>query len=90
MRRSMAISTTKMSSKGQVVIPDEIRKRLKLREGAHFVVLGEGDTVVLKRVAPPAVDDIRDLLADAEKQAKQTGLTKADVSKAISHVRKRR
>jgi AbrB family looped-hinge helix DNA binding protein len=86
----MAISTTKMSSKGQVVIPDEIRKRLKLKEGAHFVVLGDGDTVVLKRVAPPAVEDIRELLADAEKQAKQAGLKKADVRKAISEVRKRK
>jgi len=86
----MAVSTTKMSSKGQVVIPDEIRRRLKLKEGAHFVVLGDGDTVVLKRVAPPAVEDIRELLADAEKQAKQAGLTKTDVRKAIAEVRKRK
>jgi len=86
----MAVSTTKMSSKGQVVIPDEIRRRMKLKEGAHFVVLGEGDTVVLKRVAPPAAEDIRELLADAEKQAKQAGLTKADIHRAISDVRKRR
>jgi AbrB family looped-hinge helix DNA binding protein len=57
----MAVSTTRMSSKGQVVIPDEIRRKLRLKEGAHFVVLGEGDTVVLKRVAPPAVNDIREL-----------------------------
>jgi len=86
----MAVSTTRMSSKGQVVIPDEIRRRMKLKEGAHFVVLGEGDTVVLKRVAPPSAGDIRVLLADAEKQAKQAGLTKADVRKAISDIRKRR
>ena len=86
----MAVSTTKMSSKGQVVIPDEIRRRLKLKEGAHFVVLGDGDTVVLKRLAPPAVEDIRELLADAEAQAKQAGLTKGNIRKAIAEVRKRK
>ena len=86
----MAISTTRMSSKGQVVIPDEIRRLLKLKEGAHFVVLGEGDTVVLKRVSPPSKEELQELLADAEKEAKRAGLTKADVRRAISGVRKRK
>ena len=86
----MAVSTTKMSSKGQVVIPDEIRRKLGLKEGAHFVVLGDRDTVVLKRVAPPATEDIQDLLADAQRQAKREGLTKAEVRRAISDVRRRK
>jgi AbrB family looped-hinge helix DNA binding protein len=86
----MPVSSTKMSSKGQVVIPGDIRKRLKLKEGAHFVVLGDGDTVVLKLVAPPAKEDIQALLDDATRQAKQAGLTKADVRKAIKDYRKRR
>jgi AbrB family looped-hinge helix DNA binding protein len=34
-------ATTKLSSKGQVVIPEEIRKKLGLEPGAQFVVLGE-------------------------------------------------
>jgi len=43
----MAISTTKMSSKGQVVIPEKIRIALGLKEGAQFVVVGQGDSVIL-------------------------------------------
>ncbi len=39
-----------MSSKGQVVIPESIRKQLDLKEGAQFLVVGEGDVVVLKVV----------------------------------------
>ena len=35
------VATTKMSSKGQVVIPENIRKRLNLKAGAQFVVVGE-------------------------------------------------
>ena len=34
------LSTTRMSSKGQVVIPEEIRQRLGLETGAQFVVAG--------------------------------------------------
>ena len=39
------VSTTKMSSKGQVVIPDIIRKRLNLKPGSQFVVVGDKDIV---------------------------------------------
>lgn len=40
-----AFVTTRMSSKGQIVIPENIRKQLNLIEGTHFVVLGENDVV---------------------------------------------
>lgn len=46
-------STTKMSSRGQVVIPEEIRENLHLKEGDQFVVIGKGDTVILKSITPP-------------------------------------
>jgi AbrB family looped-hinge helix DNA binding protein len=42
-----------MSSKGQVVIPESVRKALGLEVGAQFVVMGDGDTVVLKRGGSP-------------------------------------
>ncbi len=77
-----------MSSKGQIVIPGNIRKRLKLKEGAHFVVLGDADTVVLKLVAPPNPQDIQALLLDAQRQAKQAGLKQSDVRKAIRDYRR--
>ncbi len=35
-----SLATTKLSSKGQVVIPEEIRLRLGLKEGTQFVVVG--------------------------------------------------
>ncbi len=43
-------STARMSSKGQVVIPEEIRKRLGLTAGVQFVVVGDADVVILKRL----------------------------------------
>jgi len=81
------VSTTKMSSKGQVVIPESIRKQLNLKEGAQFVVLGEKDVVILKNINPPSMDEFDGLIAKAKKKAKAVGLKKSDIKDAISKVR---
>ena len=81
------VSTTKMSSKGQVVIPESIRKQLNLKEGAQFVVLGEKDVVILKNINPPSMDEFDGLIAKARKKAKAVGLKKSDIKDAISKVR---
>ncbi len=84
----MGYATTKLSSKGQVVIPEDIRDSLNLKEGDQFVVIGKGDTVILKAITPPSMDQFDALLASAETQAKKAGLKKTDVKAAISKVRK--
>ena len=81
------VSTTKLSSRGQVVIPEEIRRRLGLEEGAQFVVLGDADTVVLKRIQPPSLKEFDALLARARKAAKKAGLQEKDIAAAIRRVR---
>ena len=83
------IATTKMSSKGQVVIPENIRKKLNLKAGAQFVVIGENDIVILKSISPPSLDEFDSLIAKARKQGKQAGIKKSDISDAISKVRGR-
>jgi len=83
-----AYSTTKMSSKGQVVIPEDIRDSLHLKEGAQFVVIGKGDSVILKSITPPSMDEFADLLAEARRYAKKAKLKKSDVKAAIAKVRK--
>lgn len=81
------VSTTKMSSKGQVVIPEIIRKQLNLKPGAQFVVLGDKDVVILKNISPPSMDEFDNLIAKARKKAKQAGLKKTDIKDAISQSR---
>lgn len=83
-------ATTKMSSKGQVVIPEDIRKRLNLRSGSQFVVLAEDDVVILKSIAPPRIQEFDTLIAEARRRAKQTGLKPADVEAAVAKVRSRK
>ena len=81
------LATTKMSSKGQIVIPEEIRKRLKLKTGAQFVVVGDNDVVILKSIAPPSMDEFDVLIADARRQAKAAGLKPAHIEEAIARAR---
>ena len=82
-------STTRMSSKGQVVIPEEVRKRLGLKAGTKFVVVAEGDVVILKTLSSPSMDEFDELIARARKQAKEAGLKRSDIKKALKKVRER-
>ena len=84
------IATTRLSSKGQVVIPEEIRERLNLETGTQFVVVGEGDAVILRVISPPSKAEVAALLAKARTQAKKAGMKHKDIEKAIRRVRKTR
>jgi AbrB family looped-hinge helix DNA binding protein len=82
-----ASATTKMSSKGQVVIPEEVRGALGLKAGSKFVVVGEGDVVILKVVTPPSMSDFDDIIQEARRQARQAGMKRSDVTAALRAVR---
>jgi bifunctional DNA-binding transcriptional regulator/antitoxin component of YhaV-PrlF toxin-antitoxin module len=70
-----------------VVIPEEIRNRLALEPGAQFVVVGEGDVVVLKALKAPKLSEFKVLLAKARASAETAGLTLDDVATAVREVR---
>lgn len=84
------LATTKMSSKGQVVIPEEIRNRLGLEAGSQFVVVAGKDAVILKTITPPSMDEFDELIRKARQQARKAGLKQSDIDKAIAEVRSRR
>ena len=76
-----------MSSRGQVVIPLDIREHLGLKEGEKFVVVGEGDTVILRKVTMPSFKNFDKLLKKTQQFAKEKGITKSDVESAIKRTR---
>ena len=86
---TVAVTTT-LSSKGQVVIPEEIRKQLCLEAGAQFVVIADRDVVIFKRLAPPSRKEFATLVGRARRAAKQTGMTRADVPRSVRKVRQSR
>ena len=82
------LEITSMSSRGQVVIPLDIREQLGLKEGEKFVVVGEDDTVILKKVTMPSFKNFDKLVQKTQRFAKEKGITKSEVESAIKRARK--
>ncbi len=81
------VATTRMSSKGQVVIPEEVRTRLGLAAGEQFIVMGENDVVILKTIKTPSMADFDGIMERARRQARIAGMTPANVTRAVAKVR---
>ena len=81
--------TTRLSKKGQIVIPEEIRRRLGLKAGSKFIVMGEKDVVILKSIAVPKITEFDEIINQIRAQAKEVGLTQDDISDAISQTREK-
>ena len=79
-----------MSSKGQVVIPNAVRDALGLQSGMQFVVVGQGDCVILKTIKPPDMTDFNLLIRKAREQARLAGIKRSDITEAIAQVRGRK
>ncbi|HEX5422416.1 MAG TPA: AbrB/MazE/SpoVT family DNA-binding domain-containing protein [Candidatus Acidoferrales bacterium] len=84
-----AYATTRLSSKGQVVIPEEVRRTLGLNEGDQFLVIGQGDAVILKTITPPKIEEFQELLTKARAEGRKARIRKADLKSAIARVRRR-
>jgi AbrB family looped-hinge helix DNA binding protein len=83
------LSTTRMSSKGQVVIPEAIRQEMGLEPGTQFVVVGGRDAIILKSISKPSPKEFDALLKTARRQARRAGMKKRDVEAVVRKVRKR-
>ena len=84
------LATTRMSSKGQVVIPEDIRRQLRLKPGARFVVVGDKDVVILKEITPPSMAEFDRLILEARRQARKAGMKRSDVVAVVAAVRRRK
>jgi len=78
---------TSLSSKGQVVIPDRIRKEMGLTTGSKLMVITDGTNLLLKPVEEPKMEVFKKLIEESRKFAKKEKLEKADIDKAIKDVR---
>mgnify|MGYP001614314571 CR=1 FL=1 len=84
-----ALEVTSLSSRGQIVIPQRLRDRLHLHEGEKFIVIGEDDTIVLKKMQVPSFKGFEGLLKKTRAFAKSKGIKETDVVEAIREVRQR-
>ena len=78
---------TTISQKGQVVIPQSIRKELGIKPKTKFLIYGKGDTVVMKKLPLPDLKKEWDNIF-AEMDKKNLNLTEEDIQKEIAECRK--
>jgi len=81
---------TTMSVKGQVVIPQALREKLKIGPKTKLLVYGEGDTIILKRLYLPDLREewgkIRQIIE--ERNRKYGPLTEEDIKKEVEAYRR--
>ncbi len=89
----MVVETVKMSSKGQVVIPQDIREEMHADEGTVFAVIGSKDSVVLKKIETPSKEALIKELGIIAKQGKKRlqakGIKESDVPGIVEKSRRR-
>ena len=83
------IEITSMSSRGQMVIPHGLREKLNINIGEKFIALGEGDTIILKKIDMPSFEGIEKLLEKTREFVKNKGIRESDVRGAIKDSRKK-
>ena len=81
------ISTTKMTSKGQVVIPEEIREYMHLESGVKFIVMATSDSIIFKKITPIPQKDVRLLLKASRAMAKKYRFKEKDIPEAMAAAR---
>ena len=84
----MEIEFTKLSSKGQIVIPRKIRKRLDLADGTPFAIVEQGDEIIIKKIKMPEIKSWNEIVKPFREAAKKSGFTKEDLARLIKEVRK--
>jgi len=57
MKHINQIEIAKVSSKGQLVIPQDIRERMHIKEGSMFAVASMDNTLVLKKIESPIAEE---------------------------------
>ncbi len=92
-KQKMAVEMIKMSSKGQIVIPQDIRAEICASEGTIFAVISGRDSIVLKKVATPSKEDLiselQNIAKEGKKRLEAKGIKEADIASIVEKSRKR-
>ena len=79
---------TTISEKGQVVIPQSIRKELGIKPKNKFLVYGRGDTIIMKKLELPRLkkewEDIFKLM-----DKKELKMSDEEIQREIAAARKK-
>ena len=86
----MSVEVLTVSSKGQISIPLEIRKKMSISRGDKLAAYAYGDVIMLKPIRIPSEDDFEKLLDEAQDWAASVGYQESDVDDIIKSVRRKK
>ena len=86
----MGVEVVTVSSKGQISIPLEIRKKMSIARGDKMAVYASDDVIMLKPIKLPSEDDFEQLLDEAQEWAASVGYQESDVNDIIKSVRRKK
>ena len=81
---SKTVDIGKISTRGQIAIPNAIREKMNLREGEKVLFFLEGDSLLIKKVEDLSWKNITKPLREAKKKIKEK-----DVPNLIHKLRKK-
>ena len=84
----MAVDVLSVSSKGQIVLPAEMRRKMSINAGAKLAAYALGDMIMLKPISIPTESDFKESLDKAAQWAKEAGYKEEDVNEIIKSYRK--
>jgi AbrB family looped-hinge helix DNA binding protein len=61
-----------LSSKGQLVLPAELREQMKLAAGTKVSIQRDGNTLVLRPITPQFIDSLIGCTKGASREREQT------------------
>ena len=87
----MIVETIKMSSKGQIVIPQEIRRNIQADEGTLFAIVNGKDSVILKKIATPSkaelIGELKAIAKAGKRRLESKGLTEKNIPELVHKIR---
>ncbi len=81
------VNITKISSKGQIVIPAEIRERMNLEEGNLLIISDSNDSILMKKLELPQVQSWKGATKPFREAAKKSNFSSNDLKKLIEESR---
>jgi bifunctional DNA-binding transcriptional regulator/antitoxin component of YhaV-PrlF toxin-antitoxin module len=77
-----------VGTKGQIVIPQRLRKELKITSKTKLILYRQGDKIVVTKLeVPPLKEELKELFSEIGKQNKGKKVSEQEILKEIQNYR---
>ncbi|MHB1908439.1 MAG: AbrB/MazE/SpoVT family DNA-binding domain-containing protein [Nitrososphaerales archaeon] len=85
----MGLEMTRLSERGQIVIPTELRRSMHLKQGERFIVMRFEDTIILRKLELSQERlRLKRLVRKSREKARKSGFTEREIERLVEKTRK--